>query len=60
MEQIVNKLQVNRGLTACLVPGHAFYAKGLQGQLGDDILLSSQKRRAVIFPRINEFSCQAE
>ena len=37
-------------------PGHALHEKGLQRQIGDGTLVSSQERRAAVVPRINRVS----
>ena len=35
------------------IPGHALHEKGLQRQIGDGTLVSSQERRALAVPLIN-------
>ena len=38
------------GILIC--PGHALHKKGLLRQIGDNLLASSQERKAVVEPRI--------
>ena len=39
--------------TYVFIPGHALHGKGFKKQTGVGPLVSSQKRRAAVFPRIN-------
>ena len=39
-----------------IIPGHALHEKGLQRQIGDGTLVSSQERRALAVPLINRGS----
>ena len=39
-----------------IIPGHALHEKGLQGQIGDGTLVSSQERRALAVLVINRLS----
>ena len=38
------------------IPGHALHEEGLQRQIGVGTQVSSQERRAAVFPRINRLS----
>ena len=47
------KMHLDFKLSQPKIPGHALHEKGLQRQIGDGTLVSSQKRRAAVVPRIN-------
>ena len=55
-----DKPVVNRGLCSPIglhrIPGHALHEKGLQIQIGDGPLVSSQEQRAAVVPQINRWS----
>ena len=51
---VMNRLSI-AGFVPPSVPGHALREKGLQRQIGDGPLVSSQEQRAPFFPRLNRF-----